>query len=50
MHLSAVKFQEAVRIDQRENTFLHEVNDKVEMYLDLKTNLLAIKQIGRAHV
>jgi hypothetical protein len=43
MLLSAVKFQEAVRIDNKENTFLNEMNDGVEMFLDLKTNLLALK-------
>lgn len=43
MQLTAVKFQEAVRVDHKENTFLNETNDKVEMVLDLKTNLLAIK-------
>lgn len=43
MLLTAIKFQEAVRVDNREETFLNETNNKVELALDLKTNLVAIK-------
>lgn len=42
MQVSAVKFQEAIRIDQKEQTFLRE-QDGVEMVLDYKTNLLAVR-------